>query len=114
MKERERRGLEDLPEHKELIGDLVERLRALRAAEVAPCLPPSDRSCPAPWDMGITLDRRSGCWVCGQILEAFSRFFEQASISAAPPHLAIREYLFAIWCLCFLPGTCASGGIGTA
>ncbi|HUA91937.1 MAG TPA: hypothetical protein VL991_05185, partial [Terracidiphilus sp.] len=73
----ERRGMEDLPEHKDLIEDLVERLRALCAAEVNPSPLPSDRSGTAPRDIGITLERRSGCWVCGQILEAVFRFLSK-------------------------------------
>jgi GTP-binding protein EngB required for normal cell division len=73
----ERRGMEDLPEHKELIEDLAEGLRALRAAEVNPSPLPSDRSGTAPRDIGITLERRSGCWVCGQILEAVFRFLSK-------------------------------------
>lgn len=73
----ERRGMEDLPEHKESIEDLVERLRALRAGEVIPSPLPSDRSGTAPRDMGITLERRSGCWVCGQILDAVFRFLSK-------------------------------------
>ena len=74
----QRRSLERSPEHREILDDLLARLRELRA----PSFPHSVESVDsfgtgASAGVGIALEKRTGCWICGQILEAVFHFLSK-------------------------------------
>jgi GTP-binding protein EngB required for normal cell division len=70
------RGLEESPEHQEILDSLLARLWELRALEhPQEIADSSERGVSS--GVGIALEKRAGCWICGKILEAVFHFLSK-------------------------------------
>ena len=72
----QRRGPEESPECQEILDDLLARLRELRELEHPREIADfSERVVSS--GVGIALEKRAGCWICGRILEAVFHFLSK-------------------------------------
>jgi GTP-binding protein EngB required for normal cell division len=72
----ELRNRTNSPEHRQILDDLLSRLPELRATahQLAdePAIVPSNHD-----GVNIALEKRTGCWICGQVVEAVFRFLSK-------------------------------------
>jgi len=72
----QRRGPEESPECQEILDDLLVRLRELRELEHPREIADfSERVVSS--GVGVALEKRAGCWICGRILEAVFHFLSK-------------------------------------
>lgn len=89
----QRRRLETLAENQKNLEGLSERLPGIR-------LPGADRSVDvalpprvnANHGIGVALEKRTGCWVCGQVLEAIFRFLSKHQYQLTIDRKAQQEH----------------------
>ncbi len=89
----QRRRLETVDEHQKILEGLSERLRGLRvlAADFSPeiAVPPSTDTNRG---IGVALEKRSGCWICGQVLEVIFRFLSKHQYQLTIDRKAQQEH----------------------
>ena len=75
----ERRDLEKQAERRPIYESVLERLRALREPEVEPSSVKERHHVPdaASSKVPLELEKRSGCWICGQVLDAVFNFLSK-------------------------------------
>jgi len=72
------RGMKGQPEREKILDGLSARLQELRPLAAEHTRDAFDASnISANGSVGLTLDRQSGCWICGQVLEAVFRFLSK-------------------------------------
>jgi hypothetical protein len=88
-----RYDLERLSERREILDGLLARLRELTApAHLPPHEVAEDQGKNASTAVGIAVDRRTGCWICGQGLEAVFRFLSKHQYQLTIDRAAQQEH----------------------
>jgi len=88
-----RYDLERLSERREILDGLLARLRELTApAHLPPHEVAEDEGKNAGTAVGIAVDKRTGCWICGQVLEAVFRFLSKHQYQLTIDRAAQQEH----------------------
>lgn len=89
----ERYSLDRLSERREILDGLLARLRELTApVHLPPCEVAEDQGKNAGTAVGIAVEKRTGCWICGQVLEAVFRFLSKHQYQLIINHEAQQEH----------------------
>lgn len=89
----QRSDLERLSERREILDGLLARFRELTApSHLPPQEVAEDRGKKAGVTVGIALERRTGCWICGQVLEAVFRFLSKHQYDLTIDRAAQQEH----------------------
>jgi hypothetical protein len=74
----QRCDLEQQPEQREILDGLLDRLHERTApGRVLPCESAGVQGKDAGVKVGLAIEKRTGCWICGQVLEAVFRFLSK-------------------------------------
>ncbi len=88
-----RYDLERLSERREILDGLLARLRELTApVHLPPHEVAEDQVKNAGTAVGIAVDKRTGCWICGQVLEAVFRFLSKHQYQLTIDRAAQQEH----------------------
>jgi len=89
----ERYNLERLPERREILDGLLVRLHERTEQErTSPHLVTENEDKHAGAAVGIALEKRTGCWICGQVLEAVFRFLSKHQYQLTIDRAAQQEH----------------------